>query len=77
MAEVVLTVVFNELEAEDVCGFLKVNDIRSMYRRTTSAMDLGGSMRGPIEIVVDESDLERAQELIDTPAPDDEPDAEA
>jgi hypothetical protein len=77
MAEVVLTVVYNELDAEDVCGLLKVNDIRSMYRRTTSAMDLGGSMRGPIEIVVDESDLERAQELIDTPAPDDEPDAEA
>jgi hypothetical protein len=77
MAEVVLTVVFNELEAEDLCGFLKVNDIRSMYRRTTSAMDLGGSMRGPIEIVVDESDLERAQELIDTPAPADEPEPEA
>jgi hypothetical protein len=68
MAEVVLTVVFNELEAEEVCGLLKVNEIRCMYRRSTSAMDLGGSMRGPIEVIVNDTDLERAQELIEGPA---------
>jgi hypothetical protein len=76
MADVVLTVVFNEWEAEEVCGFLGVNDIRSVYRRTTSAMDLGGSMRGPIEVVVDDTDLERARELLDTPADTGEPDPE-
>jgi len=72
MADVTLTVVANEFEAEEVCGLLRVNDIRSVYRRTTSAMDLGGSMRGPIEIVVDDSDLERAQELLDAPPAADE-----
>jgi hypothetical protein len=61
---VVLTVVFGEFEAEELCGLLEVNNIDSMYRRTTAGMDLGGSMRGPIEVLVGEDDLERAQELL-------------
>ena len=76
MPEVVLTVVYDELAAEEVCGLLGVNDIRCMYRRGTSAMDLGGSMRGPFEILVDETDLERAQELLNAPPPPDEGDPE-
>ena len=62
---VVLTVVYGEFEAEELCGLLKVNGIDSMYRRTTAGMDLGGSMRGPIEVLVGEDDLERAQELLE------------
>ena len=62
---VVLTVVYGEFEAEELCGLLEVNGIDSMYRRTTAGMDLGGSMRGPIEVLVGEDDLERAQELLE------------
>ena len=67
MSNVTLTVVHDELEAEQLCGLLRANGIACMHRPTTtgSALGLGSSMAAPNEILVDESDLERAQELLE------------
>ena len=61
-----LTVVANEMEAEVICGSLRANGIACDYRKTNVAAvwTLGAGAGGPIEILVDESDLGAAQELV-------------
>jgi hypothetical protein len=62
-----LTVVGDELEAETLCGLLRVNGVECDYRRTDVAAgraDGSASSSGPIEILVHESDLEAARELL-------------
>jgi hypothetical protein len=71
MAPVTLTVVHDGLEAEELCGLLRANGIDCMYRSSTMGQGLGLStgMVGPTEVLVEESDLERAREFLpDEPA---------
>jgi hypothetical protein len=69
MALATLTVVPNGLIAEELCGLLRVNGIDCTYRQTTVAMGMSAATGqvGPHEVLVDEADLERAQELLDAP----------
>ena len=67
MAEVTLTVVANEPEAEMLCGMLQANGIASTYRLTNLAAgmaDASYAMGGPREILVDEEQLEEARKLL-------------
>jgi hypothetical protein len=67
VADATLTVVGDELEAETLCGLLRVNGIDCSYRRTNVSAgraDGSNSMSGPTEIVVNEGDLEAARELL-------------
>ena len=66
MTPVTLTVVPNELEAEELCGLLRADGIDCMYRQTSTggALGLGSSMAAPQEILVEEEDLDRARELL-------------
>jgi cell division septation protein DedD len=73
-----LTVVSNELEADELCGLLQSEGIDSFVRPTDAGAGwipgLTGSA-GPREILVERDDLERAQELIAAPlSEDDAPD---
>jgi hypothetical protein len=66
MGLVTLTVVQNEPEAEVVVGLLRASGIESFHRDSnfsSSAYPLGGV--SPIEVVVDEADLARAQEVLE------------
>ena len=69
MALTTLTVVSSGLEAEELCGLLRVNGIECTYRQTTMAAGITANtgLVGPMEVLVDEADLERAQELLDAP----------
>jgi len=65
---VVVTVVSGEPEAEVVCGLLRSAGIDCAYR-DTEAIDSQGALEdftpsGPREILVRESDLEAARELL-------------
>jgi hypothetical protein len=67
MAEAILTVVGNELEAETLCGLLRTNGIECFFRRTdvsAGAYGATASMGGPTEIVVSQGDLEAARQLL-------------
>jgi Putative prokaryotic signal transducing protein len=67
MPEVTLTVVGDELEAEALCGLLRVNGIDCSYRRTdvsAGRADGSNSMSGPTQIVVNDADLEAARGLL-------------
>ena len=68
MAEVSLTVVSNDLEAEMICGMLRENGIECSYRKTGSAANLGTyaivGQGGPTEVLVEEAQLEQAQKLL-------------
>ena len=62
-----LTVVMNEIEADQVQSLLKFENIESMQRPTdTGAGSIGGSgaMSGSREILVKPEDLETAKALI-------------
>ena len=62
-----LTVVMNEIEADQVQSLLKFDDIESMQRPTDSgAASIGGSgaMSSSREILVKPEDLEAAQAII-------------
>ena len=64
--EVVLTVVSGEPEAEVVCGLLRSAGIECAYR-DTEAIDSpleDFTAAGPREILVRESDLQAAKELL-------------
>jgi len=62
-----LTTVPNEGEAEILCGMLRVEGIRCAHRMTDLAHDdTGQTFGGWREILVAESDLARAQELLST-----------
>ena len=66
---VTLTVVHDELEADQLCGLLRAEGIACMYKPTSTggALGLGSSMAAPQEVLVEENDLDRARELL-TPA---------
>jgi hypothetical protein len=71
LSSVVLTVVKDDLEAEELCGLLRVNGIPSTYRKSTVAYPMGrrwsagiSGIRGPTDVLVSEHDLERARELL-------------
>ena len=62
-----LTVVMNELEADQIQSLLKFENIESMQRPTnTGAGSIGGSgaMSGSREILVKPEDLEAAKAII-------------
>lgn len=62
-----LTVVMNEIEADQVQSLLKFDDIESMQRPTDSgAASIGGSgaMSGSREILVKPEDLDAAKAII-------------
>ena len=62
-----LTVVLNEIEADQVQSLLKFDNIESMQRPTDSgAASIGGSgaMSGSREILVRAEDLENARAII-------------
>lgn len=66
MLGVRLTVVGDEVEAETICGLLRIEGIACNHRQTdmgAGAWEATGS-GGPREILVAPSDLERARELI-------------
>ena len=66
MAAVELTVVFDEFEAERISALLGGEGIDTSSRaRLSAASSLGGGSGGPVEIWVDESDVERARALLD------------
>ena len=71
MTAVTLTVVYDEAEAEIVCGMLRANGIECGHRRSgmATAAWAGGFETGGIEVLVGEDDLPAAQALL----PDDEP----
>jgi hypothetical protein len=64
MGVVTLTVVQNEPEADVVVGLLRASGIKSFHRTTNFPASAYGSM-SPVEVVVDESDLARAQKLLE------------
>ncbi len=68
MDETSLTVVATGLEAEMLCGRLRLEGIRCYYRMTDvagGAWVFGrGLAIGPVEVIVDAAHLERAQELL-------------
>jgi hypothetical protein len=66
--EVVVETVPNEALAELTCNHLRANGIRCYWRE---AGDLSGGLAANtlVEIVVDESDFERARELLDVDEP--------
>ena len=65
-AEVVVTVVSSESEADVVCGLLRSAGIECAYRETEAIDSLleDFTPAGPREIVVRASDLEAARELL-------------
>jgi hypothetical protein len=66
MAPVTLTVVHDGLQAEELCGLLRANGIECMYRSSPMAQGFAAStgMVGPTEVLVEETDLDRARELL-------------
>jgi hypothetical protein len=66
MGAVTVTVVHDELEADVVCGMLRANAIECSHRKTNiaGAWSVGFARGGPIEILVDERDLDAARELV-------------
>ena len=69
-APVVVTVASSEVEAEMLCGLLRSNGIECGYR-DTEAVDTPleeFTASGPREVLVHRRDLERARELLPSPA---------
>jgi len=65
VSEVVrLTVVPNAGEAEVLCRMLRSEGIRCAYRVVDVAADAGATFGGWREVLVDDSDLSRARELL-------------
>ena len=64
MGVVTLTVVQNEPEADVVVGLLRATGIKSFHRSTEMSSSAYGSM-SPVEVVVDESDLAKAQKVLE------------
>jgi Putative prokaryotic signal transducing protein len=62
-----LTIVANEIEADQIQQLLKFEDIESMQRLTNygaGAIDAGSSMAGAREILVKSEDLDNARTVI-------------
>lgn len=69
MGDVVVTVVPDEVEADMVCGMLAANGIRGWYQKTNAGAAIWtGTMAtiGPIQVLVDEMDVEEARRLLAT-----------
>jgi hypothetical protein len=66
MTTVRLTVVGSEMEAEVICGMLRVNGVQCSYRKTdlAAARTQGWAPGGPVEILVFDEDFENARELL-------------
>jgi hypothetical protein len=69
MEMVTLTVVPNQLEAEQLAGMLQANGIDCAFRGSNTSAGAGTfgggvGMAGPTEVLVRESDLEAARELL-------------
>jgi hypothetical protein len=67
MAPVRIAIVPNETTAEIVCGRLRTEGIECSYRRTdvaAGAADGSLSSAGPIEVLVDERDVEAARGVL-------------
>jgi putative signal transducing protein len=63
---IAVTVVSNEQEAQVVCGMLSANGIASEHRQTSLGAGVMDGLRGgPQEILVSDSDAERARKLIE------------
>jgi Putative prokaryotic signal transducing protein len=63
-----LTIVPNEIEAEQIRSLLDLEGIQSMHRLTSygaGSIDAGTSMAGAREILVKQDDLEAARALIE------------
>ena len=70
MDEASLTVVASGLDAEMLCGRLRLEGIRCYFRSTNLGAALadgteGGLLLAPVEVIVDVAKLERARELLD------------
>jgi hypothetical protein len=69
MDEARVTVVSNDVEAEMLCGLLRLEGIKCYFRKTNygaGSTDGMLSSFGPTEIVVGVSDLKRAHEVLDS-----------
>ena len=69
MGDVVITVVPDEVEADMVCGMLAANGIRGWYQKTNAGAAIWtGTMAtiGPVQVLVDETDVEDARRLLAT-----------
>jgi hypothetical protein len=67
MAPVRIAIVPNESTAEIVCGRLRTEGIECSYRRTdlaVGASDGALSGAGPIEVLVEESDVDAARAVL-------------
>ena len=67
MSVVVLTVVHDEMEADVLCGMLRVNGIACSYRRSDISSAVWGgtpAIGGPTEVLVNELDFARARDLL-------------
>ena len=69
MEMVTLTVVANQLEAEQLAGLLRTNGIECTFRGSNTSAGAGTfgggvGMAGPTEVLVRASDLEAARELL-------------
>jgi hypothetical protein len=66
MSELVaVTVVPNEAEADLVCGMLQANVVACRFRQTDfGAGSMDGMPGGPQQILVQESDVDRARDLL-------------
>jgi hypothetical protein len=62
-----VTVVPNESEAMLACGLLRANGIECFYRALGVGPGFGANV-GPCEILVQESDVARAKELLGEPS---------
>jgi hypothetical protein len=62
-------VVVDEMEAEALCGLLRVNGIACSYRKTDISAAIGTyrggfAIAGPTEVLVNERDLDAARNLL-------------
>jgi Putative prokaryotic signal transducing protein len=69
MEMVTFTVVANQLEAEQLAGLLRTNGIDCTFRASNTSAGAGTfgggvGMAGPTEVLVRESDVEAARELL-------------
>jgi hypothetical protein len=66
VALVTLTVVGSDLEAEMLCGELRVNGIECSYEKAGMGQALGSAVTasGPTAVLVEEQQLEEAQKLL-------------
>lgn len=62
-----ITIVPTEAEAEIICGMLRTESINATYRKSdlAGAWTVGFASGGPVEILVDDSDITVARAILD------------